>query len=104
MSIVLETADIQIDTIGVQAAQEALDALTKGTATLAAATSESPQSGRTSPHGTGTTAPGQAAPLQALSAGDLARLAAALDRSNELLARIAAAVERTPLSQSLPVY
>ncbi len=100
MDQVLESAEIQIDTVGVEAVRQTLDALGIQTEPIHSAGSES------TPGPTGaTTAPGGPSQASPSSPGtDLAGVLAAIARSNEILERIAAAVETPPPPPPRPTY
>ena len=98
MPIPLETAEIQLDTVGAEAVQQTLDALGLEVEQVNAAVPGEEPADRTAatvatPH---TTDPSPAA-------ADLSPLLAALDRQTEILERIAATLEGHH-STSTPTY
>jgi len=98
VAIELDTAEIQIETVGVEAAQQVLQALTGSTAEMSTTTADVP-----------TPAPGGPQVVQAASPEhnavqpDNTALLAAIERTNAILAEILAALEARPVQQQ-PTY
>ncbi len=99
MPIPLETAEIQLDTVGAEAVQQTLDALGLEVEQVNAAAGD----GTAGPEGASAVPGHDRAANSPSTESDLAGVLAALDRQTEILERIAATLEGHH-STSTPTY